>query len=55
VVAEANKVEGLRTRDLMAALPYIELYVFYKTDDDLELEQAMRDLQCMGRIRLNVP
>jgi hypothetical protein len=55
VVAEASKVNGLRTRDLMNALPLIELYVFYRTDDDVELEEAITELIAMGRVRMNAP
>jgi hypothetical protein len=39
----------------MNALPLIELYVFYRTDDDVELEEAITELIAMGRVRMNAP
>jgi len=46
-----EKVRNVRTRDLLTWLPLMELYVFFKTDEDVAMETAVEELQAMGRIR----
>lgn len=43
--------KNLRTADLLKWLPIMELYVFYKTDADVEMEETIAELTAMGRIR----
>lgn len=47
--------EGIRTKDLLKWLPLMELFVFYKLDEDMELEAVYEELQVMGRIRGGAP
>lgn len=51
VLHEAAKCTNMRSKDLLRALPLVELYVFYKTDEDIEVERAVEELTTSGRIR----
>jgi hypothetical protein len=52
---ELKQVAGTRTADLLKWLPIMELYVFYITDADKDLDEVIEELETMGRIRRGAP
>lgn len=48
-------VRNLRTVDFARWIKPMELYVFWKSDDDIAMEQAITELEAMGRIRNGRP
>jgi len=48
---ELDKLPSVRTADKLRWLPTMELYVFYRSTADVQMEEAIKELDAMGLIR----
>jgi len=48
---ELRAIPNVRTKDLLTWLPTMELYVFYRTQADVDFELAVEELKNMGLLR----
>jgi hypothetical protein len=51
IIKALDELPSMRTCDKLRLIPIIELYVFCKTDADLEMEAVIENMEVMGRLR----
>lgn len=51
LLRELEGKKGVRTSDIVRYMPRMVLYVFYRTERERELEEAMEELDMLGLIR----